>query len=131
MECDRNVLTSIIQRMQVVAGAVDISPVRLTLTGDRLLCYTASPDAGEAEEEVEVDHDGGAASVVLNTRRMLEVMRRVPGARIRMELTDDPNRAVFFLPGDAESESMKNTLLLMPVRQDAPQVAGWKPVAST
>lgn len=129
-ECDRHALMSMIQRMQVVAAAVDISPVRLALRADRIECYTTTPDAGEAEEEMEVDRDGGSVTVVLRTDFLLEVLRRVPGPRVRMEMTGDPNGPVFFLPGEAETDGTGSMLMLTAISTDAPQVAGWKPVGT-
>lgn len=129
-ECDRNALMSMIQRMQVVAAAVDISPVRLALGADRIECYTTTPDAGEAEEELEVDRDGDNVTFILRSDFLLEVLRRVPGPRVRMEMTGDPNSAVFFLPGEAETEGTGSILMLTPISTDAPQVAGWKPVGT-
>lgn len=129
-ECDRNSLMSTIQRMQVVAAAVDISPVRLALLDDRIQCYTSTPDAGEAEEELEVDRDGGDTKVVFRTDFLLETLRRVTSPRVRIELSGDENAAVFFLPGEVEAEGMGSTLMLTPIRTDAPQVAAWKPVGT-
>lgn len=127
MECDRNALMSMIQRMQVVAAAMELSPVRLTLGSDRLVCYTTTPDAGEAEEEMEVDREGENTVVHMRTDTMLEVLRRVPSPRVRLELSGNPFGAVLFFPGEAETEGMGSTLMLNRLRPDAPQVAGWKP----
>lgn len=126
MECDRNAFMSLIQRMQVVAGSVDISPVRLTLTADRVLCYTSSPDAGEAEEDMEVDRDGEGAEVYLRTDYLLGVLRRMPGPRVRIEVSGTQTDPVLILPGEAEAEGTGTTMLLTPLHPTAPQVAGWK-----
>src|SRR5262249_33586400 len=86
--------------------------------------YAQTADAGSAEEEVSVDHDGEPYMAYFNAQSLLDMLGAVRGDRYRMEMSGYMNRPVLLLSADGDVGT--HTMVLLPINDFAPCVSGWK-----
>lgn len=112
---DKAALTQALRRMSVVASE-QTHRVRLSFNPGLLRFSVESPDLGEAHEELELDYQGEALDIGFNAAYLLEVLRYLPSADVRLTFKA-PERAATLEPVRGEGDSGPDYLcLVMPLR---------------
>jgi DNA polymerase III subunit beta len=104
-----------LRRMSVVASE-QTHRVRIALTANAARFSVETPDLGEAHEELELAYQGDALEIGFNASYLLEVLKFIPTADVRMAFKA-PERAATLEPQAAEGEEAMDYLcLVMPLR---------------
>ncbi len=112
---DKAALTQALRRMSVVASE-QTHRVRLSFNPGLLRFSVESPDLGEAHEELELDYQGESLDIGFNAAYLLEVLRYLPSADVRLTFKA-PERAATLEPVRAEGDTGPDYLcLVMPLR---------------
>ncbi|GAB5468885.1 MAG: DNA polymerase III subunit beta [Rhodospirillales bacterium] len=85
--------------------------VKLELTDAQLRLSANAPDAGSAQEELEVDYAGPAMDIGFNSRYLMEVAQQISGDLMSFALADSASPAVVQDPQDPAA-----LYVLMPMR---------------
>lgn len=85
--------------------------VKLAFDGDQLRLTVRNMEAGQAVEELEVEHDGGPYDIGFNARYVLDVMGKIKVGKARFEFSD-PGSPV----GVLDTENPAVHFVLMPLR---------------
>lgn len=86
--------------------------VRLAFQDNTLRLSVRNPDAGEAQDEIEVDYDGAPIEIGFNSRYLLDILATLPAAQALMRL-DDPSTPTILAEPGREAELL---CVLMPMR---------------
>jgi len=101
-------------------AAVFANPVgRLTslaFSAGKVKIQAETSDVGSSEEELGCEYTGEPLKIGFNVGYVLEILRRIPGDKIVLEL-QNPNSAGIFKPHEKNPE-MEMTYLVMPIRLD-------------
>jgi len=110
---EKDLLDGALKRMILVAPP-QIKSVKFDFHDKGIVLSAASPDIGEAKEEVPSAYDGEKLSVWFNASFLLEIIRHINGNGLDFQLTS-ATTATLLQPKDAD-----NLLyLLMPLRIDS------------
>ena len=90
--------------------------VALDFAEGRVKIQAETPDLGSSEEEVPCEYKGDAMRIGFNGAYLLEIMRRLDGEKIVLEL-QSPLSAGLVKPAEPKPET-EETYLLMPIRLD-------------
>lgn len=90
---DRQMLADCIHRAALVTSDKSNS-VRMALTKNELVITAASPDFGEAKEEMAVEYDGGPVHIAFNPDFVLHPLRALTADKIRFEVKDEVSPGV-------------------------------------
>lgn len=85
--------------------------VKLHFEGDTLQVSANTPDVGQAQDETQVKFEGQVLDIAVNVRYLIDVLQRLSGAPIRMEMTG-PLKPIIIKTGMDD----KYRYLLMPVQ---------------
>lgn len=85
--------------------------VKLHFEGDTLQISANTPDVGQAQDETQVQFEGQVLDIAVNVRYLIDVLQRLAGAPIRMEMTG-PLKPIIIKTGADD----KYRYLLMPVQ---------------
>jgi len=85
--------------------------VKLHFEGDTLQISANTPDVGQAQDETQVQFEGQVLDIAVNVRYLIDVLQRLSGAPIRMEMTG-PLKPIIIKTGADD----KYRYLLMPVQ---------------
>jgi DNA polymerase-3 subunit beta len=85
--------------------------VKLHFEGDTLQVSANTPDVGQAQDETQVQFEGQVLDIAVNVRYLIDVLQRLSGAPIRMEMTG-PLKPIIIKTGADD----KYRYLLMPVQ---------------
>ena len=85
--------------------------VKLHFEGDTLQISANTPDVGQAQDETQVQFEGPVLDIAVNVRYLIDVLQRLSGASIRMEMTG-PLKPIIIKTGADD----KYRYLLMPVQ---------------
>ena len=112
---DKATLSQALRRMAVVASD-QTHRVRMTFNNGALRFAVETPDLGEATEEIEADYQGDALEIGFNASYLLEVLRYMPTAEVKMAFKA-PERAATIEPWAKEAADRPDYLcLVMPLR---------------
>jgi DNA polymerase-3 subunit beta len=112
---EKSALESAVRRMAIVASD-QTHRIRLLFTTDRVQLSVLTPDLGEGEDELELQYDGPELEIGFNANYLLEVLRYMPTAEVRMTFKA-PERAATIEPVVPEGkEPMDYLCLVMPLR---------------
>ncbi len=110
LEAERDDLYRAIERIAVLADEQAYS-MKFDLEDKSLRLSMSNPRRGEAVEQMNVSYDGETLTVGLNARYILEVISKVEGVRILLDLADASAAAVIRDPADEDV-----TFVVMPMR---------------
>jgi DNA polymerase-3 subunit beta len=113
MMVDKTAFISAIRRMAIVASD-QTHRIRLSLGGPMLRFSVQTPDLGEATEELPVDYSGEPLEVGFNAQYLLELLRYMPTAEVKMRFKA-PERAATLEPVGNE-DTPDYLCLVMPLR---------------
>lgn len=85
--------------------------VKLHFEADTLQISANTPDVGQAQDETQVQFEGQVLDIAVNVRYLIDVLQRLSGAPIRMEMTG-PLKPIIIKTGADD----KYRYLLMPVQ---------------
>jgi len=85
--------------------------VKLHFEADTLQISANTPDVGQAQDETQVQFEGQVLDIAVNVRYLIDVLQRLSGAAIRMEMTG-PLKPIIIKTGADD----KYRYLLMPVQ---------------
>ncbi|MBA3994233.1 MAG: DNA polymerase III subunit beta [Cyanobacteria bacterium DS2.3.42] len=85
--------------------------VKLHFEADTLQVSANTPDVGQAQDETQVTFEGQVLDIAVNVRYLIDVLQRLSGAQIRMEMTG-PLKPIIIKTGADD----KYRYLLMPVQ---------------
>lgn len=97
---DRMHLTDALKRVSLMAED-RTRGVRLSLEADKLSVRSDNPELGDASEDIEVDYDGGSLSIGFNASYLIDVLTRVEGDEVILELNEELDPCVI-KPVDSE-----------------------------
>jgi DNA polymerase-3 subunit beta len=109
---DKKSLESAVRRMAVVASD-QTHRIRLKFELNRVHLNVLTPDLGEGHDELEIGYDGEELEIGFNANYLLEVLRYMPSAEVKLAFKA-PERAATLEPvGDEYPEYL---CLVMPLR---------------
>lgn len=107
---DAATLSAAADRVSTVSGERG-KAVRLSFEGTSLKLEVKNPDAGDAEEEVQVEFEGDPLEIGFNARYLAEALRAVAADTIRMTLGSSGDPAVM-----TSAASADHLVVVMPMR---------------
>ncbi len=107
---DREVVKRALARTAILSNE-KFRGVRLHLDDGKLTLQTHNPEHEEAEEDLEVDYDGGALEIGFNVNYLLDALGALDGERFVMELKNSDSSGLIHSAGDASSK-----YVVMPMR---------------
>lgn len=110
---EKDILDGALKRMAIVAPP-QIKSVRFEFHDKGLLLSAASPDSGEAKEEIPGRYEGDKIGIWFNANFLLEILRHIKTNDVEFHLTT-ATTAALVQPKDDE----KLLYLLMPLRIDS------------
>ncbi len=93
---DKQTLSAAIRRVGVVASD-QTRRVRLGFDTDTLKFSVSTPDLGEAQDEIQIQYDGGALEIGFNASYLLELLKYMPTDEVRLSFKA-PERAATVEP---------------------------------
>ena len=93
---DKQTLSAAIRRVGVVASD-QTRRVRLAFDTDTLKFSVSTPDLGEAQDEIQIQYDGGALEIGFNASYLLELLKYMPTDEVRLSFKA-PERAATVEP---------------------------------
>lgn len=109
----REELSKAVRRVAVLADALT-HQVRLTLSKKKVELVVATPDVGEAREEIPGKFGGDSMEVGYNANYLLDVLKHLGGEDVRFLLGTPVGAAVVNAMDETEDE--EHVCLLMPLR---------------
>ena len=85
--------------------------VRLQLENGKLMLQTHNPEHEEAEEDLEIEYDGGPLEIGFNVNYLLDALAALTGEHFVMELKNADSSGLIHADGDASSK-----YVVMPMR---------------
>ncbi|HEY9784312.1 MAG TPA: DNA polymerase III subunit beta [Candidatus Obscuribacterales bacterium] len=83
---ERDELISAIERVAVMSDD-RTHLVKIHFEGDTMQITANTPDVGRAQEEVMVKFEGQVLDIAVNVRYLTDVLQRLPGEQVRLEMT--------------------------------------------
>lgn len=114
VEGDTRSLLSSIDRVSLIISDKLKSPLRCVF-GDQVLRISTKTAIGDANDQCEIDGDGGGLEIGFNNKYLMDALKAAPADRVRLELTTGVSPCVI-LP----AEGVENFLyMVLPVRLKA------------
>src|ERR671921_675569 len=110
---DKAALTSALKRMSIVASD-QTHRIRMSFNSGMLKFAVQTPDLGEAADELAIRYDGDPLDIGFNASYLLEILRYIPTAELRMTFKA-PERAATVEP-EGWTDPGKYLCLVMPLR---------------
>ncbi len=110
---DRTLFTGALKRMSVIASE-QTHRIRISFNAGIVRLSVASPDLGEAQDEIPVQYDGDPLDIGFNANYLLEIMRYIPTEQVRLTFKA-PERAATVEP-EGWDDPARYLCLLMPLR---------------
>ena len=111
---DKKALSSAVRRMAVVASD-QTHRIRLRFEENRVHLNVLTPDLGEGHDELELDYGGEEMEIGFNANYLLEVLRYMPTAEVKLSFKA-PERAATVEPVPEADETIDYLCLVMPLR---------------
>lgn len=109
---DKKALESAVRRMAVVASD-QTHRIRLRFEADRVHLNVLTPDLGEGHDELDVSYGGEEIEIGFNANYLLEVLRYMPTAEVKLSFKA-PERAATIEPDGENADDY--LCLVMPLR---------------
>jgi DNA polymerase-3 subunit beta len=90
--------------------------IHFRLSNDSLKLYAATPDLGEATEELSCSYSGDEMEIGYNASYLLDILRHIDSDEVVFELTTQ--RAAALIRPKTPKEGIEKLFLLMPIRLD-------------
>lgn len=113
MVAEKDALNRAVRRMAIVASD-QTHRIRMSLGGPMLRFSVETPDLGAATEELPVEYEGDPLEIGFNAQYLLELLRYMPTAEVRMSFRA-PERAATMQPVGNE-DTPDYLCLVMPLR---------------
>lgn len=110
LNADRETLRQALVRTSILSNE-KYRGVRLQLDDGRLRIQAHNPEHEEAEEEIEVDYQGGELEIGFNVNYILDALNAIPGEQVRLSMKD-PNSSCLI----EHAESQDCRYVVMPMR---------------
>lgn len=110
---DTRRLLSSIERCSLLISEQQKSPIRCTFA-DSLVQIRTSTALGSAYDECPVEGDGGGLEIGFNNRYLLDALKAVPTATVRLELNTPVSPCVISRGEETDEDSF--TYMVLPVR---------------
>lgn len=107
---DRDVLKQGLSRTSILSNE-KFRGIRIILDGNVLKAVAHNPEQEEAEEEIEVEHEGGDLEIGFNVSYLLDVLNNLSTEKVRIELSD-ANSSCLLTP----DEETNRKYVVMPMR---------------
>ncbi len=110
LDVPARVLFAAVDRVATIASEKSRA-VKLSLAEKLLTLSATSPEAGSAQEEMEVDYSGTPMEIGFNARYLLDITQQIEGDTVRLNLADAASPTILSDPADASA-----LYVLMPMR---------------
>lgn len=110
MSVDRRSFSAAVDRVSTISTEKSRA-VKLIIANGSLTLTANSPDAGSAEEEIEVDYEGPTLEIGFNSRYLLDVAQQIEGDQAVLSLSDSASPTVV-----QEASHGDALYVLMPMR---------------
>jgi DNA polymerase-3 subunit beta len=112
LKADKATLREAVERVAAIASE-KTRAVKLSAGKDLITLAVTSPEAGTATEEVAADYGAAEIEVGFNTRYLSEVLARVDGNTVVLELGDPQGPVLLRAHGEGDPDAL---FVLMPMR---------------
>ena len=110
LEVDRKLFAEAVDRVSAISSEKSRA-VKLALKKGTLTLSASSPEAGTAEEELEVSYDGEELSIGFNSRYLLDITQQIEGDNACFALADASSPTIL-----REANDTSVLYVLMPMR---------------
>lgn len=110
LQADRELVRRALARTAILSNE-KFRGVRLTLDTNKLSLQTHNPEHEEAEEDLEVDYQGGAIEIGFNVNYLLDALGALSSEQFVMELKNADSSGLIHAAGDLSSK-----YVVMPMR---------------
>lgn len=107
---DRQILKEALARTAILSNE-KYRGIRLTLAPGLLSLQAHNPEQEEAEEELELDYDGGELEIGFNVTYLMDALGAVQGESVKLGLADSNSSCLIEEPGNASAR-----YVVMPMR---------------
>lgn len=107
---DRNLLRAALQRAAILSNE-KYRGIRLTLQPNLMVLQAHNPEQEEAEEEVDVQHQGASLEIGFNVNYLLDALAAVDGEHVQLGFTDGNSSCLIQRPDVTNSK-----YVVMPMR---------------
>lgn len=111
---DRHDLLAALKRVLPLAVTVT-AKVRIVLAGGRMVLKVDTPDAGSAQDEVPIQHEGETMEIGINGNYLKEILSHLPDGDVQWSFKT-PERATLLTTASPPAGATRLDFLLMPVR---------------
>src|SRR5450432_2207029 len=110
IKADRDALRQALQRTAILSNE-KYRGIRITVKKKIVTVQAHNPEQEEAEEEIEVDYDGGDLEVGFNVNYLLDALAAIDGVQVEIGLSDSNSSCLIRSPGTTDSR-----YVVMPMR---------------
>lgn len=107
---DRQMLKEALARTAILSNE-KYRGIRLTLAPGTLSLQAHNPEQEEAEEELELDYDGGELEIGFNVTYLMDALAAVHGENVKLGLSDSNSSCLIEEPGNPSAQ-----YVVMPMR---------------
>ncbi|MFZ3072685.1 MAG: DNA polymerase III subunit beta, partial [Thermodesulfobacteriota bacterium] len=90
-----------IKRVSILSSD-KVRGIKFSLSKNKLLLFSSSPDIGDAAEELEVEYTGNDVEIAFNSRYFIDALNVLTDEKISVELKDSLSPVVLKLIGSTE-----------------------------
>jgi DNA polymerase-3 subunit beta len=110
IKADRDALRQALQRTAILSNE-KYRGIRITVKKKVVTVQAHNPEQEEAEEEIEVNYDGGDLEVGFNVNYLLDALAAIDGAEVEIGLSDSNSSCLIRSPGTTDCR-----YVVMPMR---------------
>jgi DNA polymerase III subunit beta len=110
IKADRDTLRQALQRTAILSNE-KYRGIRITVKKKVVTVQAHNPEQEEAEEEIEVNYDGGDLEVGFNVNYLLDALAAIDGAEVEIGLSDSNSSCLIRSPGTTNAR-----YVVMPMR---------------
>jgi DNA polymerase-3 subunit beta len=110
IKADRDSLRQALQRTAILSNE-KYRGIRISVKKNVMTVQAHNPEQEEAEEEIEVQYEGGDLEVGFNVNYLLDALAAIDGVEVELGLTDSNSSCLIRSPGNASAR-----YVVMPMR---------------
>jgi DNA polymerase-3 subunit beta len=110
LELDAKILANAVDRVATISSEKSRA-IKITLAKNTLMLSANSPEAGSANEELEVNYKGDGIDIGFNARYLLDILSQIEGDGVRFSMADAASPTIVQDLSDASA-----LYVLMPMR---------------
>lgn len=114
-EIDRELLAAVADRVTTISAADRGRAIRFTWKDQAVTLTVQNPEAGSAEETIDIRLDGDPIEIGFNGRYLGEALAVLPTERVRIRMTD-PGSPALLEPVSPPVDAPGQLIVLMPMR---------------